>query len=174
MSSPVDLKDNKPVKHLRLSNLLSFYRDFGIVVAVIFTLIGSAFLTLVGAYQGVTTIIEFLHFKNVSDILSGLIKTMDIFLASLVMMLLAMGLHDLFMSHRDTQNKVCGAWMGFASTLDDLKESLAKLIVIILFISFFEMVLSSMDKFQSYEILIIPVGVILLAAGLRLTRKPGQ
>ena len=145
------------------------FRHIGLVVAVIFSLISSAFLFIVGAYNGVLAMINFIKTLAVKPVVVGLIKTMDIFLAALVMMLLAVGLYDLYIIDVESRETVeCEpGWKRF-STIDELKSSLAKLIVIILIFTFFELVLANLDILKSYELLIVPAGVALIAVSLKL------
>ncbi|MFH1139870.1 MAG: YqhA family protein [Pseudomonadota bacterium] len=155
-----------------LSEALFRYRVFMVAVAVGFNLISAFFLLIVGLYNGLRAMVNFVLTGEVAAVLSGLIKTMDIFLASLVMMLLAVGIYDIFVigSTVDDQDRVCRGWEGFA-TLDDLKSSLAKLIVIILAVTFMELVLSNLDDMTGLQVLIAPAGGVLIAASLWLTSK---
>ncbi len=148
------------------------FRRTGLLMAVIFTLINSTFLFLVGVYQSIHSMTAFLRDRSIQGILTGLIKTTDIFLAALVMMLLALGLYDLFVVKvEDEDEKACHGWRGFSSTLDELKNSLAKLIIIILIITFLELVLSNLEGLHSYEVLIVPIGILFIGLGLNFTKK---
>ena len=156
----------------RLSIFLLGFRHIGLVVAVIFSLISSAFLFIVGVYHGIMAMVQFAKTLMVKPVVVGLIKTIDIFLAALVMMLLAVGLYDLYIIDDESGEAAeCGpGWRRF-STIDELKSSLAKLIVIILIFTFFELVLANLDLLKSYELLIVPVGVALIAVSLSLMRQ---
>ena len=157
---------------ISLSGFLFRVRNITLAVAVGFTLVSAFFLLFVGMVNGVKSMSSFIELGEVAQVLSGLIKTMDIFLASLVMMLLALGIYDLFVVSDDAgdENKACRGWDGF-STLDDLKSSLAKLIVVILTVTFLELVLSNLDYLTGFEILIAPLGALLIASSLWLTLK---
>lgn len=160
-----------PEGSARRSFVVRFIQSFrrtGLLMAVVFTLINSVFLFLVGVYQSVHSMVVFLTDRSPQAALTDLIKTTDIFLAALVMMLLALGLYDLFVVQAEDE-KAC--WRGFSSTLDELKNSLAKLVIIILIIAFLELVLSDLEDLHSYEVLIVPVGILFIGLGLNLTRK---
>ena len=152
----------------RLGQILIKFRSTSVVVAVIFTIISSAFLFMVGLYNGLRAMIDFITTLVVKDALSGLIKTMDIFLAAMVMMLLAVGLYDQFVTHCDELDDIRQLGQEGFNTLDILKNNLAKLIIILLIFTFLELVLANLDRFVSWEVLIVPAGVCLIAAGLKM------
>jgi uncharacterized membrane protein YqhA len=154
-----------------LPRALIGFRQTSLLIAVLFTLIASAFLMFVGVYQGIQAMTGFLDQYDVKRALSGLIKTMDIFLTALVMMLLALGLYDLFgLPQRDLDQRACRGWHGFADTLDHLKSSLARLIVLILIITFLELVLASLEELTGVLMLVVPAGVLMTALSLRLLK----
>ncbi|MBU0516053.1 MAG: YqhA family protein, partial [Proteobacteria bacterium] len=118
--------------------------------------------------QGMTA---FIAEGQVQDVLSSLIKTMDIFLAALVMIFLAVGLYELFSAGaRETEAEACQSWGDFSSTLDQLKSSLTKLVIIILIITFLELVLAAVSELSGYQLLILPAGIYLIAWSLRLIK----
>lgn len=157
-----------PVKPKTFSRAIFLTRNIGLSVAVVFTLISAIFLFVVGVYNVIQTIVTFLSDRLIKGVLSGLIKTMDIFLAALVMIFLAVGLYELFtVGAREANADTCQIWNDFSSTLDQLKSSLAKLVIIILIITFLELVLASVGEFTGYQLLIVPTGICMIALSLR-------
>jgi len=140
------------------------------LLAVIFSLVGSLFMMFVGAYDVVACIWTYLTAHDAIELELGLVKSLDVFLFALVMMIFSMGLYDLFISKLEPAH-VSGArpnWIRFKN-IDQLKTTLTKVIVIILIITFFELIMKHASSFTHfYEFLVIPLGVLLIATALRL------
>ena len=140
------------------------------LIAVIFSLLGSVALFLIGGYEVVHSMLDFVKTHAAKDFEIGLINALDIFLFALIMMIFSMGVYDLFISKLEPAHME-GArpeWIIFKN-IDELKSSLAKVVVIILVITFFELVITMAPGFKnSYELLVIPAGIVLIAWGMKL------
>ena len=138
------------------------------LLAVISTLFGSVILFFLGTYEMYMLVVTFFKNHNVGAIELGFIQALDMFLFALIMMIFSMGTYDLFISKLDPAavEGIRPDWLQFKD-IDELKTSLAKVIIIILIINFFELVVTANGSLE-YKFLIIPVGIILLAGGLKL------
>ncbi|WP_231874666.1 YqhA family protein [Polaribacter atrinae] len=95
-----------------------------------------------------------------------LIKSLDTFLIALVLFIFAHGVYTLFISNKiyDDGNGVL-KWIR-TPNIGHLKNVLAEVIVIILFVKFLEVVFVNIDNLK-WEILILPASIVLLALGLK-------
>ncbi len=140
------------------------------LIAVVFSLLGSVALFLIGGYEITHSILDFIKTHAAKDLELGLINGIDIFLFALIMMIFSMGVYDLFVSKLEPSHieGARPAWIIFKN-IDELKGSLAKVVVIILLITFFELVITMAPGFKnSYELLVIPIGIVLIAWGIKL------
>lgn len=139
------------------------------MIAVVFSMISSLFLMLLGAYEVCEAIYTFLVGMDADNLKVQLIKGVDVFLIALVLMIFAMGVYDLFVSDPgDTPASHRPKWLKFKD-FDQLKSVLLGVIVTMLVITFFELILTHIKTLDTYyEFLSIPVGVLLIAWAFRL------
>lgn len=120
---------------------------FIVVLAVIFGLIGAFILFIVASMDiwGVAvytfnTIITHAHpDKFHEDIVSGIIGAIDLYLIAIVMFIFSFGVYELFVSNidaADADGDVENSLLAIHS-LDQLKDKIAKVIVMVLVVSFF-------------------------------------
>jgi uncharacterized membrane protein YqhA len=136
-----------------------------IVLIAVLTLLVS---TTISFYFGVINTIGAFHFitsttTDANYILLYLISALDDFLLGLVLLIISFGIYELFISDIDpieTQQHV-PQWLKFHS-LDELKSSLSKLIIIILIVYFFKTAI--VMKFETPQSLLYLAGGILLVA----------
>jgi uncharacterized membrane protein YqhA len=95
-----------------------------------------------------------------------LIKSLDTFLIALVLFIFAHGVYTLFISNKKVEdgNDVL-KWIR-TPNIGHLKNVLAEVIVIILFVKFLEVVFVNIDNLK-WEIAILPISIVLLALGLK-------
>ena len=160
------------------------------VIPVLFAFAGSLVMFAIGGYETWEAIHEIVklkdhHIVDVTKITVPLIKSIDAFLLGLVLMIFSYGIYDLFVSKLDPaeQKGIRPDWMKFKN-MGALKVTLAEVVLIILVITFFEVVMSNMDtmlKIAEVEgeihvrniwiLLVIPLGVLLIAVGIGLFKK---
>jgi uncharacterized membrane protein YqhA len=151
-----------------------FNLRFFTIIPVIALAIGSFFVLILGTNFIYTAGKEFiLNYGSLKetiadDIILKIITAIDLFLFWIIMIILSMGMYDIFISDLEPVNKkgTRPSWMIFHN-LDDLKRALVHVIIIILIIDFFKYVV----RFQynnPYEILVIPIGIALIGLGLYL------
>ena len=79
------------------------------------------------------------HFHE--EIVSGLIGAIDLYLMAIVLFIFGFGLYELFISEIDVAKRSASSKILEIHSLDELKDKLAKVIVMVLVVSFFQRVL---------------------------------
>jgi len=155
---------------------------FIVILAVVFGLIGAFVLFIVAsmdiwqvAVYTFNTIITHAHpDKFHEDIVAGIIGAVDLYLIAVVMFIFAFGLYELFISDIDEA-------MGSGKTskilaitsLDQLKDKIAKVIVMVLVVSFFQKVLH-MEYKTALDMLYFALSIASLSIGLYYLSKVGK
>jgi uncharacterized membrane protein YqhA len=144
---------------------------FVVILAVIFGLVGALVLFVVASmdiwgvamytYNTIVTDAHPDHFHE--DIVAGIIGAVDLYLIAVVMFIFSFGLYELFISEIDEaegDNKILAI-----HSLDQLKDKIAKVIVMVLVVNFFQRVLHTEFK-TPLEMLYFAVAIAALAIGL--------
>jgi uncharacterized protein (TIGR00645 family) len=151
---------------------------FLIMFAVIFGLIGGLILFIVASLDiwhvlqyTFSTLINGLHPKDFhSDIIIGIIGAVDLYLIAVVMLLFSFGLYELFISEIDiAKNSECSQILTITS-LDQLKDKIAKVIIMVLIVNFFQRVMHIEFK-GALEMLYLAGSILALALGLYYLNK---
>jgi len=121
-----------------------------VILAVIFSMIGSIILFIVASldvyHVAIETIKYYLGMSHDVDlhslIIGEIILAVDLYLIAVVLFIFAFGLYELFISEINIA-KIGGASKVLEiKSLDQLKDKLAKVIVMVLIVSFFNKVLN--------------------------------
>ena len=151
------------------------------LVPVLFAFVGAILMFVIGAIESWEAISELVnkiyshseHASQAVAVETKLIRAIDAFLLGLVMMIFSYGIYDLFVSElspADTAG-VRPDWLKFHN-ISELKTTLAHVVLIILVITFFEMVLDGDDRFvEPWSFLVVPAGVLLIGLGLAVFEK---
>ncbi|WP_179348994.1 YqhA family protein [Winogradskyella pacifica] len=145
------------------------------LTAIIGSLLGSLLLFIVGALKTINAfrvvIFNYIpenkaHLHPADIATTYLIKSLDTFLIALVLFIFAHGVYTLFISNKiyDNGNGVL-KWIR-TPNIGHLKNVLAEVIVIILFVKFLEVVFVNINNLK-WEILILLASIVLLALGLK-------
>ena len=144
-------------------------------VAILSSLAGSLLMFVVGAKKTVlafkyaffvTPADEKMAHLSTGDVATTyLIKSLDAFLIGFVLFLFAFGIYRLFLADENEAEKPLFCWIQLP-TIGHLKQILAEVIVIILFVKFLEIVLVNLDTLD-WPVLVLPAGILLLALGLK-------
>jgi len=110
--------------------------------------------------------------KNRNEIVTAIVEIIDGYLLATTLLLFAFGLYELFISPIDTakDNKLASRLLCIQS-IDDLKERLSKLILLILIVKFFEDALKWPDQVKSLDLLYFGIGVFLISGAISLGHK---
>ena len=143
---------------------------FIILVVVIVMLFSSSIAFYLGVHSAFEAFSEITNAKgqlHSEEILVFLISSIDEFLLGIVLIIIALGIYELFISKLELA--AGSKWLEFNS-LEELKAVLTKVIVIILMVFFFKNVVGM--KFDTpLSILYLGIGVILIASANYLTQK---
>lgn len=154
---------------------------FIVILAVIFGLMGAIILFIVAsmdiwevAIYTFDAIVTHVHPDGFHEnIVSGIIGAVDLYLIAVVMFIFAFGLYELFISDIDQAQGKNGSKLLAIDDLDQLKDKIAKVIVMVLVVSFFQRVLHT--SFTSpLEMLYFALSITALAVGLSFLSKVGK
>ena len=145
-------------------------------VAIVCSITGSLLMFYVGAlktYKAVATIFfgripheSLSQLKPANVTTAYLIKSLDAFLIAFVLMIFAFGVYSLFISkHSDIDETGALKWIRIPS-LAHLKNTLAEVIIVILFVNFLEIALLNL-KSLTWELFVLPGSILLLALSLK-------
>jgi len=152
---------------------------FIVILAVIFGLLGAIILFIVASYD-IASIASYAynglfahpHPKGFHEnIVAAIIGAVDLYLIAVVMFIFAFGLYELFISHIDEaegHNQILAI-----SSLDQLKDKIAKVIVMVLVVNFFQRVLHT-NFTTPLEMLYFALSITALAVGLYFLGKVGK
>ncbi len=155
---------------------------FIVILAVIFGLLGAITLFAVASFDIYDTVKLVLdtyinhhhpeHFHEL--VVGGIIGAVDLYLIGVVMLLFAFGLYELFISdidvarEEDEENKILAI-----HSLDQLKDKISKVIVMVLVVGFFQKV--GLTSYQSpLELLYLALSITAVAIGLYFLSKVGH
>jgi uncharacterized membrane protein YqhA len=146
---------------------------FVVLLAVVFGLLGAFVLFVVASMDiwGVAaytfnTIINGLHPDHFhEDIVAGIIGAVDLYLIAVVMFIFSFGLYELFISDIEAAEGEKSSKILAIHSLDQLKDKIAKVIVMVLVVNFFQRVLHTEFK-TPLEMLYFALAIAALAIGL--------
>lgn len=150
---------------------------FTTFLAVVGSLVASIMLFVKGTIniiRGVYYFATHVGSNQIDDhhLVAEFVSAIDIFLFSTVLFIFALGIYELFINKIDIVNRNKEDRPGWlvVKSIDDLKTSLGKVILMILIVSFFEHSLSM--KYDSIlQLLYLGIGILLISAALYLTHK---
>ncbi|MEA3433128.1 MAG: YqhA family protein [Campylobacterota bacterium] len=154
---------------------------FIVLLAVIFGLLGAIVLFVVASMDiwGVAvytfnTIITHAHPEDFhEDIVAGIIGAVDLYLIAVVMFIFAFGIYELFISDIDEASGKNGSQLLAIHSIDELKDKIAKVIVMVLVVNFFQRVLHT-NFATPLEMLYFALSIAALAVGLYFLGKVGK
>ncbi len=118
-----------------------------VIFAVIFSLLGSLALFLCGSFEIYHTVTHLVEKGSAepdyNKLLIGIIGAVDLYLIGIVLLIFSFGIYELFISKIDIANDGYGNNILEISTLDELKNKLIKVILMVLIVSFFKTILST-------------------------------
>jgi uncharacterized membrane protein YqhA len=111
------------------------------------------------------------HFHE--DVVAGIIGAVDLYLIAVVMFIFAFGLYELFISDIDEAAGQNGSKLLAIHNLDQLKDKIAKVIVMVLVVNFFQRVLHT-NFTTPIEMMYFALSITALAVGLYFLGKVGK
>ena len=127
---------------------------YTVVLAVIFSVLGSISLFLLGSYE-----ISHTLFTKLPDLLMGnsddhskllykLITAIDLYLIGVVLLIFGFGIYELFISKIDIAREDEAVTILEIENLEELKNKIIKVIIMVLIVSFFERILKISESFS--------------------------
>jgi len=156
---------------------------FIVMLAVVFGLIGAVILfgvasidIIVTAKYVVTTYLSGAHPENFhQDVIGGIIGAVDLYLIGVVMLLFAFGLYELFISEIDVakESEHDETQLLAIHSLDQLKDKISKVIVMVLVVGFFQKVGYTQYN-GALDMLYLALSITAVAVGLYFLGKVGK
>lgn len=156
---------------------------FIVLLAVIFGLIGAVLLFTVASIDifstadyVVSTYLNHAHPEHFhEDVVGGIIGAVDLYLIGVVMLLFSFGLYELFISEIDAAKDKEGEESKILAihSLDQLKDKISKVIVMVLVVGFFQKV-GHTEYNGALEMLYFAFSITAVAVGLFFLNKVGK
>jgi len=156
---------------------------FMIILAVIFGIVGAIVLFIVASVDVYNTAIfvlnTYMHHAHPAtfheDVVGGIIGAVDLYLIGVVMLLFAFGLYELFISDIDAAKEVDGEDNKILAihSLDQLKDKISKVIVMVLVVGFFQKV-GHTEYNGALDMLYFALSITAVAVGLYFLGKVGK
>lgn len=154
---------------------------FFVLLAVIFSMLGGITLFVVASVDifGVVSHVVEVYANHLhpdkfhEEIVGGLIGAIDLYLMAIVLFIFGFGLYELFISEIDVAKDSSSSKILEIHSLDELKDKLAKVIVMVLVVNFFQRVLFT--KYDgALELVYFSVSILALSLGLYFLHKGGK
>ena len=154
---------------------------FFVLFAVIFSILGGIALFVVGSVDiwAVVSNIASTYFNGThpdkfhEQIVSGLIGAVDLYLMAVVMFIFGFGLYELFISEVDVAKREGVSKILEVHSLDELKDKLGKVIIMVLIVNFFQRVLYT-DYIGALNLVYFAISILALALALYFLHKGGD
>ncbi len=146
-----------------------------VILAVIFSALGALSLFVLGSREMYHVFKEIFPFTSQhpltnEQVLIGVIGAIDLYLIGIVLLLFSFGIYELFISRIDIARLHEETKILEIESLDELKNKLLKVILMVLIVSFFKTVL--IMKFNTpLEMLYYALSIVALAGGVYLIHK---
>ncbi len=162
----------------RIFEKLLWSTRYTVILAVIFSVLGSIALFVLGSYEIMETL-----FSKLPDLLTGntsdhstllykLIAAVDLYLISVVLLIFGFGLYELFISKIDIARRDESVTILEIENLEELKNKIIKVIIMVLIVSFFERILRISGKFNDpIDMAYFALSILGLSLGVYFVRK---
>ena len=167
----------------RLFESVLWNSRFIVILAVVFGLLGALILFAVAsidvfitAKYVVTTYLTGAHPENFhQDVIGGIIGAVDLYLIGVVMLLFAFGLYELFISEIEVakESKHDETQLLAIHSLDQLKDKISKVIVMVLVVGFFQKV-GYTEYNGALDMLYLALSITAVSVGLYFLGKVGK
>lgn len=152
-----------------------------VIFAVIFGLLASLVLFLLASLDILAVVKEVWlayfgheHPENLhADVVGNIIGAVDLYLIAVVLLIFSFGLYELFISPVDVAKESDASKVLEIHSLDQLKDKISKVIIMVLVVSFFQRVLS-MPYATPLEMMYLAISIFALSTGLYFLHKSGN
>ena len=150
---------------------------FIVIIAVVLSIISSISLFLIGGWDIIqATVLNNPLFNqeisNSNNLLFKIISSIDLFLIGIVLLIFGFGVYELFISGIDfAKGKFADSTLKINS-LDQLKNKIIKVIIIVLIVKFFEKVLKLSQNFTTpNDLLLFSISILSICIGYYLINR---
>ena len=160
----------------RLEKLLWNVR-YVTLLSVILSIISSIFLIILGSWEIIEAILYFnplidSSINSNNDLLFKIISSIDLFLIAIVLLMFGFGIYELFVSEIDFTNSKFKESTLIIRDLDQLKNKIIKVIIIVLIVKFFEKILKYSETFtNTTDILYFGLAILSICIGYFLINR---
>tara|TARA_B100000767_G_scaffold246920_1_gene246834 strand:- start:1274 stop:1813 length:540 start_codon:yes stop_codon:yes gene_type:complete len=147
-----------------------------ILTGVVFSVLAAVTLFLIGSYEIIISIWHYFpHMQKDlkeahSELLVHVIGAVDLYLIGVVLMIFGFGIYELFISKIDIAREDEDVTILEIKDLDELKNKIIKVIIMVLIVTFFERVLK-MEYSEPLDMLYFAVSIFALSFGVYLIKK---
>ena len=150
---------------------------FIVIIAVVLSIISSISLFLLGGWEIIqaTTFNNPLFNENINnnnDLLFKIISSIDLFLIGIVLLIFGFGVYELFINEINfAKGKFAESTLKI-NNLDQLKNKIIKVIIIVLIVKFFEKVLKLSHNFTTpNDLLLFSISILSICIGYYLINR---
>ena len=147
------------------------------VLAVILSIFSAFTLIVIGSWDIIEAVIFYNPLFDTSissnnELLFKLISAIDLFLIGIVLLIFGFGIYELFVSEIDFANAKFSESTLKIRDLDQLKNKIIKVIIIVLIVKFFEKVLKFSENFTTpMDILYFGLSILSICVGYYLINR---
>jgi uncharacterized membrane protein YqhA len=148
-----------------------------VILSVVLSIIASITLFLIGSWDILYSIayenpLINSNINNNNDLLFKIISSIDMFLIGIVLLIFGFGVYELFISEIDfAKGKFAESTLKI-DNLDQLKNKIIKVIIIVLIVKFFEKILKLTPNFKTSEdILVFSISILAICLGYFLINR---
>ncbi|WFN33824.1 YqhA family protein [Methanogenium sp. S4BF] len=141
-----------------------------VLLGVLFGALSAIVLFVAGSLEIYSTLVDFIFKSNAhvghEEILIAIIGAIDFYLIALVLLIFTFGIYELFISKIDIAHEE-GEFGNIleVKNLDDLKNKIVKVIIMVLIVSFFQRILS-MEFSTAYDMLAMAISICVICVGV--------
>ena len=147
------------------------------ILSVILSILAAFTLIILGSWDIVEAVIFYNplfdeSISNNNDLLFKIISAIDLFLIGIVLLIFGFGIYELFVSEIDFANAKFTESTLKIRDLDQLKNKIIKVVIIVLIVKFFEKVLKFSENFTTpMDILYFGLSILSICIGYYLINK---
>lgn len=148
-----------------------------VILAVILSVLASITLFIIGSWDIMHSIV----FQNPltnddishnNDLLFKIISSIDLFLIGIVLLIFGFGVYELFISEIDIARDKFAESTLKINSLDQLKNKIIKVVIIVLIVKFFEKTLKLTPNLNTpQDLLLLSVSILAICLGFYLINK---
>jgi len=150
---------------------------FVVILAVVLSIISSVALFAIGSWDILYSIIYQNplfnpEINNNNGLLFKIISSIDLFLIGIVLLIFGFGVYELFISEIDFAKEKFAESTLKISSLDQLKNKIIKVIIIVLIVKFFEKILKLAPSFTTpTDVLLFGLSILSICLGYYLINR---